>query len=157
MSYDVICHRPTRDKPSTADAVAVVEAEEESLADGEPRGQGKPTAGQEAVTRALLAFDPALDRFVPKRGKAQGSIELNTPKNVDPALQIGVYPNTVSISVPDGYGPKEAASAFDRLHAYARVVHQACGFFVWDPQLGLPHDPSEGASEALSVYVEMDL
>lgn len=157
MSYDVICYRPTRDKPSAADAVAVVDAEENGLADGEPRARKKPSAQQESVARALLVFDPSLSRFVPKRGGEQGSIELNTPEDVDPALQIGIYPDTVCICVPDGYGPKEAEAAFERLHAYARVVHETCGFFVWDPQLGLPHDPSEGPSEALSVYVEMDL
>src|SRR5262245_58779346 len=75
------------------------------------------------------------------------------------AVQLVVYDEHVDILVPYWYKDERAEQIFSQRTAYARVIREVAGFFVYDPQINIAFDPEQtevcGQSEYEKVVDEL--
>lgn len=152
VSYDLHLYRSARGLPDADEAFALFEAQE-SETDQPVDAAGLITA--ETIVAAILSIDPTLERFQPPEPTAALPIELNTPDGDRDALQISVFADGVSVSIATGHRPKRARRIFARFDRCARAVHQAAGYFVFDPQCEQAWDPTQSAADPDAVYLPM--
>lgn len=79
---------------------------------------------------------------------------MNTPEG-ELATQITIYGDTVSITVPYWYSGDEAKEVFKNITKYAKVIRQAVGYFVYDPQAEKVFDPLNESIFGLDIYQNM--
>src|SRR6516165_4151563 len=152
MSYDIYCFRPSSEAASLEEAQAVIESEEElERPEDEIAKQTK-----EQLVEALLRHNPRLQRFefnyaqiaesmkisVDQARDQWKHVELNPPEG-DPAIQITVFGDHVSINIPYWYSGGDADSAFRQLTDYLRVIKRTAGYFAYDPQKDKVFDPDQ--------------
>ena len=162
MSYDVYCYRSSSNEPNAEEAQTVIQSEEHvTFRDDEEARKIK-----REIADALIRYNPRLEPFkidhheVAKmmkisyeQAQAQWShIELNPPDG-DLATQLTVYWDHVSITIPYWYTGTKADEVFAQLSAYLRVIHDATGFFVYDPQTDRAFDPTK---EEFGNHAEYD-
>jgi len=161
MSYDLYCYHPVKNAPDVDDASEVLALDDNC----ETVPDGATTEKMERIAQALLDFDSRLERFKPdleEIARMQNNsiaevpekfqhIELNTPEG-SLAVQITVFPNNVSITIPYWYHGQEAEAVFRQVTEYAKVIQKTAGYFVYDPQLDLAFDPSTTPFSGQAVY-----
>jgi len=152
MSYDIYCFRPSSATPSLEKAQAVVESEE-TLERPEDESERET---KQRVVRALMQQNPRLQPFEFNHAEIAKSmniseqqareqwkhVELNPPEG-DPAIQITVFGDHVSINIPYWYTGAEADSVFSQLTDYLRVLKRDAGYFAFDPQTDRVFDPDK--------------
>ena len=152
MSYDVYCYRPSSDVPNTEEGLNVISPEENATY----RDDEEAREIKRRISDALIKHNPRLEPFkidhheVAKsmnisyeQAKAQfNHIELNPPQT-DLATQLTVYWDHVFITIPYWYTGAEADQVFVQLTGYLRVIQEAAGFFVYDPQTERAFDPTK--------------
>jgi hypothetical protein len=152
MSYDLYCFLPSSDVPSIEEAQAIVESEEA----GGKRDNAKSAETKRKIVRALTEHNPRLTSFQFDYAEIARSlkisedqarsewthVELNPPEG-DPAIQITVFGDHVSINIPYRYTGSQADVTFEQLSGYLRVIRGATGFFVYDPQTDRVLDPEK--------------
>ncbi len=152
MSYDIYCFRRSSVTPSLEEAQAVVESEE---ALERPEDEAARQTKQRIV-RALMDHNPRLQPFEFDHAEIAKSmniserqareqwkhVELNPPEG-DPAIQITVFGDHVSIDIPYWYTGAEADAVFNRLADYLRVLKRSAGYFAFDPQTDRIFDPDK--------------
>jgi hypothetical protein len=150
MSYDIYCYRPASRRPNEEEALAVISSEEDEV----DRDDDEARKTKELVAEALLAYNPRLERFKidysevaefrnisEERARAQLShIEINTPDS-DLRMQLTVFSDHVSLTIPYWYTGKNADLVFDQVNAYLLVIRKAVGYFAYDPQTESVFDP----------------
>lgn len=160
MSYDLYCCRPSSAAPSLEEAQALIESEEVL---GQPEDESAKET-KRRIVYALIEHNPRLQRFEFDYAKIAESlkiseaearaqrthVELNPPDG-DPAIQITVFGNHVSINIPYWYTGPEADNVFRQLMDYLRVLRHTAGYFVFDPQKDRVFDPdTQGLGEHTS-------
>lgn len=157
MSYDIYCFRPSSTTPSLEEAQAIIESEEEL----EQTEDESAKETKQRIVDALVQHNPRLQRFEFDYAKIAKSrkiseqqareqwkhVDLNPPEG-DPAIQITVFGDHVSISIPYWYSGPEADHVFGQIMDYLRVIKRTAGFRAFDPQNDRVFDPeSEGLGE----------
>jgi hypothetical protein len=162
MSYDIYCFRPSSNSPSLREARAVVESEEV----GDKPDDASSLETKRKTVNALTDYNPRLEPFQfdytrlardlkisEEQARRQfAHIELNPPEG-DPAIQLTVFSDHVSINFPYWYTGPEADTLFDQLEDYLRVIREAVGYFAFDPQTDRVFDP---AKESLGSHDSYD-
>jgi hypothetical protein len=150
MSYDFYCYQPTSSAPSTEEARAIIDSEEGEIRRDDAEAREK----KQKVVAALIGYNPRLQPFKRDYGeiakfmkiseeqaRAQWNhVELNPPEG-DLAIQIEVYGDHVSFTIPYWYTGAKADQVFEQLGAYLQIICKATGYFAYDPQTGKAFDP----------------
>jgi len=92
---------------------------------GEIDGPPLSTAELERVAEAIVAIDPAAERF-----DGDGFVEFDTA-----AMQVWLSSTEATITVPYWYTGDEADTVMRRAHEYAAALTDTGGFVMWDPQV----------------------
>ena len=160
MSYDIYCYKSKLGRTNLEEAQAIVELEEEeSSSDSETKLK---------IAKALIEYNPKFESFefdyeeisklqgttVDEAKKAFDHIELNTAEG-ELATQIIIFGDTVSITVPYWYSGDNATEVFNNINQYAKVIRQAAGYFVYDPQTEEVFDPLNENIFDLNIYQSM--
>jgi hypothetical protein len=161
MSYDIYCYKSKLNRPDLEEAKNAIEVDEETetISDSETKLK---------ITKALTEYNPRLENFnfdYQEIAKLQGTtideakrafrhIELNTPEG-DLAIQITVFDNNVSITVPYWYSGEKAKEVFDKIYTYTKIIRETAGYFVYDPQIDKVFDPLTENIFGLDVYQSM--
>jgi hypothetical protein len=162
MSYDFYSFRSASGQPSPEEAQQVILGEEKETFRDDPEAREV----KEKIAAALLQINPRLERFQfdyskiaasrkisEEQARARfNSIELNTPKD-DLAVQISIFWDHVSFSIPYWYKDAKGDQVFAQLLAYLKAVKETSGFFAYDPQSDRAFDPLvEGLMSDSSEY-----
>ncbi|MCM2422825.1 hypothetical protein [Streptomyces sp. RKAG293] len=126
MSYDIY-FVTRREGRSWEETLQELEVEEE------PEGECRLTAEMIATW----------ERIVPQAQSALGEIELFETEEVrelnhDGGIQLSVFGEEVSITVPYWHSGDQAASVFSKILALAAVVERETGRTAYDPQVEQP-------------------
>jgi len=157
MSYDIYCYKSKLDRPNLEEAQAIMELEEEE--------NSSDSESKLKIAKALISYNPKFECFefdYEEISKLQGTsidetkeafdhIELNTPDG-ELAIQITIYGDTVSITVPYWYSGDDANQVFNNINEYAKVIRKAVGYFVYDPQTDKVFDPLKENIFELDIY-----
>ena len=165
MSYDLYLVRI----PQGADPIAYIQhVQEQEEAEGQVN-PGDPIpekeAGKQAIARELIAVDSSLTIFpfdyaeIARFTETSESearlryrhLELNGPEN-GPGIQITLYDDTASVTLPYWHGAEAARQAWRKLWSYLHVLEREGGFNTYDPQLEQILDLSAGVERVLDLY-----
>lgn len=163
MSYDLYCYRSKLGKPNEAEAESVIEADNDKWTKKE-----KSSAMKLAIVKALIAYNPRLEAFdfhygdiakltvstIEQEKNKFDHIEINHPED-DVAMRILVYDNHVYITVPYGERGQRAKQIIDYIKAYIKIIRDAAGYFISDPQTGQVYDPKETEYDGLGKYLSV--
>jgi hypothetical protein len=163
MSYDVYLLQPTPGEDPLATVRAKLNVETEVINPGPPNAEAEVRKQQ--LTRALIAENPALEAF--EFGYAEIAridgiseeearvryrhIELNGPEKGN-GIQITLYDDNASITIPYWHQPEAARLVFGEVWRYLRVLRDAGGFFVYDPQLDRVVDLNADLPDVIREY-----
>lgn len=163
MSYDIFCYKSKSGRPDEYEAHAVIEADNDKWANRE-----KDASTKLSIVRALIQLNPRLEAFdfdygeIAKLTEATieeaknkfDHIEINTPDG-DISVQLTVFDNHVYINVPYWYKGDHAKQLFQDLKSYIKIIREASGYFVFDPQTGQVFDPTKNSFDGLSKYLSV--
>jgi len=162
MSYDFRLCLPveglTREEVVARDLEALAETEIDAAAE----------ALRRRVADALLKSDPLLEEAVinfEKVAEHEGMtieearkkfrwIELNPPEDDTLGLQIILFDDEASITVPYWHEGENSTAAFERIWGYLKVMEAEGGYFTYDPQLDVIFDLADGFDAQLQDYLE---
>jgi len=161
MSYDFRAFRP---KPGEDPLVtAESDAESEELAPIDPAKE----ASKRRVADALIAKNPTLEIFeldyeeiakfekisVEEARLRHRHLELNGPGEGGNGIQIALFDDEASISVPYWHSGDKANKTFQEIWEYLEIITRETGYLVYDPQFGRILNLSQDFAEVLSRYV----
>ena len=158
MSYDIHCYRSRIGKPDVAEAQETMEADDSIIESGQ---QVKLD-----IAKALTDFNPKLEVFkfdyneiaklqnlsVDEAKDQYNYIELNPPDG-DLAIQITVFNNNVSLTVPYWYKENDARQVFQKLMDYLKIIRKTSGYFAYDPQTDQAFDQLTTDISGLKLYI----
>ena len=158
MSYDLYCYKSHLGRPDLLEAQNAIEFDDYDKLGFDPEVKLK-------IAKVLTDFNPRLESFqfdyeeianlqgisVEKAREKFDHIELNTPEG-DLATEITIYGRFVSITVPYWYSEDNAGDVFKKISDYTKIIRQAVGYFVYDPQLENVYDPLIQDFNGLAVY-----
>jgi len=122
---------------------------------------GKPDDAKSAekkrkIVDALMEHNPRLELFQFDYAEIARSLKITeeqarlertnvdlNPTEGDPAIQLSVFGDHVSINIPYWYTGAAAGVTFEQLSGYLRVIRAVAGFFVYDPQTDRVFDPEK--------------
>lgn len=153
MSYDL--YFVPRAAGSDADAVNAFLED----ADGKPTGPDETS--HNGLAAALQEQHPALERFEPdfeevarlhgvsveEARRIHDLVELNASEKT--GIQITLFPNQASITVPYWHTGSAAVSVFAKVRQYADVLTERGRFRIFDPQLEMVVDTFDDLRGAL--------
>ncbi len=161
MSYDIYCYKSRLDRPDLEEAQNAIEVDAEEETNSDPETKLK-------IAKALVEYNPRLEYFeidyqeiaklqkttIEESKKTFSHIELNAPEG-DLAIQITIFDNNVSVTVPYWYSGDKAREVFDKIYHYTRIIRQISGYYVYDPQIDKVFDPLTENLFGLDVYQSM--
>jgi len=158
MSYDLYCFKSKSGVPDLEEAQNAIEelGDENSILDDKLK---------EKLAKELRELNPKLERFifdyneiarlqnttVDEARRSFNHIEL-TKAEGELAVQITIYNNNVSITVPFWYSGEKAKAVFNEVGDYTKLIGKATGFFVYDPQMEHVYDPHKSEFTGLKIY-----
>lgn len=160
MSYDIHCYRSRIGRPDVSEAQESMETDDSNI-----EGDGQQIKLD--IAKALTEFNPRLEVFkfdydeIAKlqklsvdEVKAQYNyIELNPPDG-DLAIQITVFNNNVSLTIPYWYKGDDARHIFQKLMDYLKIIRKTSGYFVYDPQTDQAFDPLTTNIQGTELYIK---
>ena len=163
MSYDIYLFQPVPGEDPVETARARLEVDTDEINPGPPQADAEKRKQQ--LVRALMAENPALEPFsfgyaeiASHEGISEDEariryrhVELNGSEKGN-GIQITLYDDYASITVPYWHQPVAAGGAFDEIWRYLRVLSESGGFFVYDPQLERVLDLEDDRPEAVETY-----
>ena len=163
MSYDLYCYKSKIGRPDEEEASSIIDDDSDKWTKKE-----RDPAAKLAIVKALTAYNPRLEAFdfdygeiaklsATTIGQAKDKfdhIELNPPED-DLAIQVTVYDNHVSFSIPYWYQGEKAKQLFGQLRAYIKIIRDTAGYFIYDPQAGEVFDPAEKEFDGLNTYLSV--
>jgi hypothetical protein len=158
MSYDIHCYRSRIGKPDISEAQETMDAEDIYDDDGQKV--------KHDIAKALTDFNPRLEAFkfdyneiaklqnlsVDEAKRQYNHIELNPPDG-DLAIQVTVFNNSVSLTIPYWYKGNDARQVFQQLMDYLKVIRKTSGYFVYDPQTAQVFDPLTTEIDGVELYI----
>lgn len=162
MSYDIYCYKSELCRPDIEEAQMALEVDDETETYSDPETKLK-------IAKALIEFNPRLESFdfdFKEIAKLQGTaideakkefshIELNPPDG-DLAIQIIIFDNNVSITVPYWYSGEKEVEVFNKISEYTKIIRQTAGYFVYDPQSDEVFDPLVDNIFGQDIYQDMN-
>lgn len=158
MSYDIYCYPSQLGTPDLDEALEAIEINEDQEMASDPETKLK-------LAKALMDFDPQLkcaelngeeiarllQNGIEKDKEPFDHIELNTQEG-HLTLQLHIFDNNVAISAPYWHTGDNANEIFTRIAAYAKIIRQTAGYFVYDPQTEQVFDPLTDNIFEIKVY-----
>ena len=129
-----------------------------------------PDPQKEALKRrvadALIAHNPKLEIFefdydqiaqlrkisVEEARLTYRHLELNGPDDDPDGIQITLFDDEASVSVPFWHEGAQAEEAFREIWEYLQIISRESDYLIYDPQTERVMDPSMGFDEALDCY-----
>jgi len=163
MSYDLYLLSPVPGEEPLKTAHAKCAVESDVINPGPPRGDAETR--KRHLMQELVAENPALEPFqfgYAEIARTHGfseeearvryrHIELNGPDDGN-GIQITLYDDGADITVPYWHAPPAARLVFEEVWRYLRRLHDASGFFVYDPQLDRVIDVETDLSDVVARY-----
>jgi len=120
-----------------------------------------------SVADALIAHNPKLEVFqfdydkiaefekisVEAARLKHRHLELNGPEEECNGIQITLFDDEASVTVPFWHEGDKAADTFHEIWSYLEIIGREAGYLIYDPQVDRVIDPSAGFEEALTCYV----
>lgn len=162
MSYDIFCYKPSLDIPDEEDAESAIAKDENKFDQSNTNPEQKMS-----ILQALIKRDPTLVaedyRFGPiaslsadilrSNPKKFHHIKVNTAEN-DEMVRLDIYNNHVHINFNYTYHKEQAAAIINKAINYVKVIRDAAGYFVSDPQLGKVFDPAINYPDILEKFLD---
>ena len=82
-------------------------------------------------------------------------LELNGPEENCNGIEITLFDDEASVTVPFWHEGDKAADAFRQIWGYLEIISREAGYLVYDPQIDRVIDPSAGFEDALACYAAM--
>jgi hypothetical protein len=77
---------------------------------------------------------------------------LNGPEEGTNGIQITLFDDEASVTVPYWHGGDKAADTFREIWSYLEIISREAGYQIYDPQLDRILEPSAGFGDSLSSY-----
>jgi hypothetical protein len=160
MSYDLKLFKPvagedpyvTAQRDSDEFAVSPLDPQKEAL--------------KRKVAEALIACNPKLEIFefgyeeiakfqkitVEEARLKYRHLELNGPDEDSNGIQITLFDDEASVTVPYWHEGDKAADTFREIWSYLEIINREAGYLVYDPQIDRVFDPATGFDDALQRY-----
>jgi hypothetical protein len=160
MSYDFRLFKRRADE----DPLVTARADSDSLPTTPPVPQKE--ALKRRVADALIAHNPKLEVFQFDYGAVSKSqkisveearlkfrhLELNGPEKDCNGIQITLFDDEASVTVPFWHEGDKAADTFREIWSYLEIISREAGYLIYDPQVDRVIDPSAGFDEVLACY-----
>jgi hypothetical protein len=118
------------------------------------------------VADALIAHNPKLEIFqfgheeiaklekitVEQARLKYRHLELNGPEEDGNGIQIMLFDDEASVTVPFWHEGDRAAETFREIWSYLEIISREAGYLIYDPQLDRILAPSLGFDDSLSCY-----
>ena len=79
-------------------------------------------------------------------------LELNGPEENCNGIQITLFDDEASVTVPFWHEGDKAADTFREIWSYLEIISREADYVIYDPQIDRVLDPSAGFDEPLSCY-----
>jgi hypothetical protein len=79
-------------------------------------------------------------------------LELNGPAENFNGIQIMLFDDEASVTVPFWHAGDKAADTFREIWNYLDILNRESGYLIYDPQIDRVIDPSTGFDDALACY-----
>ena len=163
MSYDLYAFRPVAGEDLSALARSKLAQESGTINRGGPSDEAE--ARKNELAQALLTANPLLARIEfdyteiaqfeniseDEARRRYRHIEMNGPADGN-GIQITLYDDRASISVPYWHQSAAARAVFDEIGRYIRILKASGGFFIYDPQIGRVLDLASDLPDVLNTY-----
>lgn len=144
--------------------------EEIATADEEELGVTDPVPAKEErkrrISAALIARNPRLEPFafgfdeiarlekitVEEAKKKYRHIELNGPLEESNGIQITLFDDEASVTVPYWHEGAAARRVFEEIWSYLEIIEREGGFFTYDPQIDRVLDLRRDFEASLGCY-----
>jgi hypothetical protein len=160
MSYDFRLFK----RKANEDALVTARADSDGLPSTEPDPQKE--ALKRRVATALIAHNPQLKVFefdyaaVAKSQKISEEqarirfrhLELNGPEENCNGVQITLFDDEASVTVPFWHEGEKAADTFGEIWRYLDIISREAGYLIYDSQIDRVIEPSAGFDDALACY-----
>lgn len=121
---------------------------------------------KQRISAALIARNPKLEPFafgfdeiaklenitVEDAKKKYRYIELNTPLEESNGIQITLFDDEASVTVPYWYEGAAARRVFEEIWIYLEIIEREGGFFTYDPQIARVLDLEKDFESSLGCY-----
>ena len=160
MSYDFRLFRP---KPGE-DPIVTARCEADDFPDTPPDPEKEVL--KRRIADALIAHNPRLEVFqvnfeeiarirkmsVDEARLRFRHLELNTPEDDPTGIQITLWDDDASVTVPYWHEGPEAANVFRVIFSQMEIICREAGYLVYDPHVDRVFDPATGFENALACY-----
>ncbi len=160
MSYDFRLFK----RKAGEDPLVTAHADSDGLPTTPPDPQKE--ALKRRVADALIARNPRLEIFqfdydaVAKARKITVEqarlqyrhFELNGPREGANGIQITLFDDEASVTVPFWHKGDKAADTFREIWSYLEIISREASYLIYDPQTDRVFDTSAGFDEALARY-----
>ena len=160
MSYDfrLFKRRAGEDPHVTAKR----NAEESTTTPADPQKE----ALKRRVADALIAHNPKLEVFqfnydaIAKHEKISVEqarlryrhLELNGPEEDSDGIQITLFDDDASVTVPFWHEGDKAAATLRKIWSYLEIISRETGYLIYDPQIDRVFESAAGFEAALASY-----
>ncbi len=79
-------------------------------------------------------------------------LELNGPEEGCNGIQITLFDDEASVTVPFWHEGNKAAETFREIWSYLEIICREAGYLIYDPQVDRVFDASAGFDDALACY-----
>ena len=79
-------------------------------------------------------------------------LELNGPEEGCNGIQITLFDDEASVTVPFWHEGNKAAETFREIWSYLAIICREAGYLIYDPQVDRVFDASAGFDDALACY-----
>ena len=162
MSYDFQLFRPRAGE----DPYVTAQRDSEEFDDSPP--DPPKEALKRRVADALIAHNPKLEIFkfgyeeiakfekitVEQARLKYRHLELNGPEEGSDGIQITLFDDEASVTVPFWHEGDKAADTFREIWSYLEIISREAGYRIYDPQLDRILEPSTGFGDSLRVTAE---
>ncbi len=129
-----------------------------------------PDPQKEALKRrvayALIAHNPKLEVFqfdydeiarhekipVEQARLKYRHLELNGPEEDSSGIQITLFDDDASVTVPFWHKGNKATDTFRKIWSYLEIISRETGYLIYDPQIDRVFEPAIGFEDALASY-----
>jgi hypothetical protein len=160
MSYDFRMFK----RKAGEDPLVTAHADSDGLPTTPPDPQKE--AFKRRVADALIARNPRLEIFqfdydavaksqkitVEQARQQFRHFELNGPREGANGIQITLFDDEASVTVPFWHKGDKAADTFREIWSYLEIISREASYLVYDPQIDRVLDTSAGFDDSLACY-----
>ncbi len=166
MSYDFRLFLPQPGVDPLVTAQTEQDGESEDINPGPPVAENETR--KRAIANALMKTDPVLEVFqfgfeqiakfqnisVEEAKLRWRHMEFNGPED-GPGIQITLFDDGASLSVPYWHKDKKAKAVFVQLWEYLKVIQRVGGYQIYDPQMESIVNLASDLEKATTCYTDV--